>query len=181
LTSPQDKLAWRDYEAYLLAELGRFDEAMAVAEAQRKDIVAGGEVLQMGAYWQTLAGIELARGEYDSALTHMQIAVDSMFGFGSMNWIQTNYMLARAYLGAGKSTEAVREFEKLLGAYGSSRHLCQVWILQARYLLGQAYENLGETSKAIESYEAILEQWREADEGIPLISQVRARLSALTG
>ncbi len=179
-TSPQDRLAWKDYEAQILAQMGRYDEAREVAENLKNDIVAGGKVLDISAYFQAVAAIDMAAGDYTGAVEKMVIASDSAFFKGSTNYIQARHMLAQAYLGAGKVTEAIAEFEDLLGTYSINRVLCEVWMFRARYLLGTAYEQAGRTADARSVYENLLEQLTNADPGLKLVTDTKARLSQLT-
>jgi len=173
-------LAWKDYEAQILAAMGRYDEARKVAQNLKNDIVASGRVRDISAYFQASAAIDMAAGDYSSALEKMIIARDSVYFKGSTNYIQARYMLAQAYLGSGMASEAITEFEDLLGTYSINRPVCEVWMLRARYLLGTAYEQQGRTADARSVYEGLLEQLKNADPNLKLITETKARLSQLT-
>jgi tetratricopeptide (TPR) repeat protein len=83
------------------------------------------------------------------------------------------------YLGAGKVTEAIAEFEDLLSTYSMNRVLCEVWMFRVRYLLGTAYEQTGRTADARAVYEELLEQLTNADPGLKLVVDTKARLAGL--
>jgi len=86
--------------------------------------------------------------------------------------------LAEIYLKRGRLDEAVSQLENALSRYDDDR----VWssrAVKAYYLLGLAYEKSGWNKKAIEKYDEFLDIWKNADPGIPEVTDAKERLKKL--
>jgi serine/threonine protein kinase/Tfp pilus assembly protein PilF len=168
-------IGWEDYYALLLAENKEFAKAEEVAKALRKDI--GGDQTQMYFYWGAVGSIELVKGNLEAAITNLEKAAK----FGPS--FAYHFLLAKAYLQAGRLDEAVAEFEKVLSRYDDNRTSRQtvtpIRAVKAYYLLGLAYEKSGWNKKAIEKYEEFLDIWKDADPGIPEVQDAKERLKKL--
>ncbi len=89
-------------------------------------------------------------------------------------------VLARAYLQKGDLDRAITEYEKLVTFDPASR---------ARFLvhpeihcrLARLYEQKGMNSKAIEQYQKFLDLCKDADPGLPEVTEARKRLAGLKG
>lgn len=73
--------------------------------------------------------------------------------------------LANAYLELGRYEEAIAEYQRILRLNPSYP--------LASFRLGQAFQAIGLTQSAKESYSNFLETWKNADENIPEINQVK--------
>jgi tetratricopeptide (TPR) repeat protein/tRNA A-37 threonylcarbamoyl transferase component Bud32 len=103
----------------------------------------------------------------------------------------TNYMLsyntpflrdvlARAYKEKGEIDKAISEYERLLTINPENQDR-QLFHPKYHYRLARLYEEKGNSIKAIEQYEKFLEIWKNADEGLPEVSDARARVAKLKG
>jgi len=158
--------------AWLLAENNDFEKAEEEAKALKRDIEEKDQAA-IYRYWWTVGCIEFARGNLEESVTHFEKAAQGSRSFSML------YLLARAYLEAGRLGEAVAEFEKALSACDESRAWNAIWAVKAHYLLGLAYEKSGWNKKAIEQYEEFLEIWKDADPGIPEVEDAKERLEKL--
>jgi tetratricopeptide (TPR) repeat protein len=170
--SPDDKVGYRASYAYLLAENKDFTKAEEVAKALKKDYGEKDQTL-MPDYWFVVGIIELAKGNLEASITNLEKAAKSSPDIGY------HFILAKAYLQAGRLDEAVAELEKALSRYDDDRVWATTMAVKAYYLLGLAYEKSGWNKKAIEKYEEFLDIWKDADPGIPEVQDAKERLAKL--
>ena len=111
-------------------------------------------------------------------------AVDALAGNsrydanGAYSFVQV-YIRGRAYLAAGQSTDAAREFQKILDHPGVARNYPTGSL--ARLGLAEAEDQAGDTAKARADYAAFLALWHDADPDLPTLKAAKtayARLSA---
>ncbi len=69
--------------------------------------------------------------------------------------------------------------EKTLLRYDEKRPTYSIWAVKAYYLLGLAYEKSGWNNKAVAEYEEFLDIWKNADPGIPEVTDAKERLRKL--
>jgi serine/threonine protein kinase/tetratricopeptide (TPR) repeat protein len=171
---PNDWVEARDVYAYLLAKGGRIDEAEQVARTLKSDIEDkhAGEEFR---YFAALGLVELARGNSEAAADHLARATSDP----RYRSFVSRFLLARAYLGAGKLGEAVDTLEKVLSRYDEDRASNVIWAVRAHYLLGLAYEESGWNKKAIGKYEEFLEILEDADPDLADVEDARQRLARL--
>jgi len=158
--------------ARLLALNKRFDDAEKVAEDLRKQM--GGNETVITDYWWTVGNIELAKGNWESAVVDLENAIrhsDSEF--------ICRASLGTAYLQAGRTNEAIPVLEKALSNYMYQRIIFPVQAVKAYYYLGIAYEKTGRNEDAIKQYEEFLDIWKNADPGIAEVIDARNRLARL--
>jgi len=161
--------------AILLAENNDFEKAEKIAEELKKDIEEKDKT-RMDIYWWTIGFIEFARGDFEASVTNFEKLAQVNQGFSVL------YLLARAYLEAGRLGDAVAGFEKALLKYDRGRYgrlIWAIWSVKAHYYLGLAYEKSGWNDKAIEQYEEFLDIWKDADPGIPEVEDAKERLEKL--
>jgi len=170
--TPNDPVNHRDYYAYLLAMSGKIAEAEEVARALKKDIEQKNPTL-MYSYWWTLGDIEQAKGDIKTAIDYFEKADKD----APTPSFYRRYTLAKIYLQTGRLDEAVAELEKALSRYDGNR--LGIEAVKAYYLLGLAYEKSGWNKKAIEQYEEFLDIWKNADPGIPEVTDAKERLKKL--
>ena len=86
--------------------------------------------------------------------------------------------LARAYIGLGKTDEAINEYERLItfNPNGNDRRLIHP---KYHYFLAMLYEKKGLKDKAIEQYRKFLELWENADSIFPEPADAKKRLDNL--
>ncbi|MFC1475502.1 tetratricopeptide repeat protein [Candidatus Zixiibacteriota bacterium] len=176
----QDILAWKDYQAFIYALRGDTTRALQIAEELQRDIRASQRKFLISGYWQTMGMIKTAQGDYNRAVTYAEMAADSVPEHVSRNYLQSRYVLARAYFAAGRFAEAIPVFEKLVAFYGEERLRCLIWLIKSEYYLGIAYEETQQIDKAIKQYETFLGFWEHGDPGLTAVQDARERLARLT-
>jgi tetratricopeptide (TPR) repeat protein len=159
--------------ARTLALNGRFEEAEKVAEDLKRTL--GGNEPIITDYWWTVGNIELAKGNWETAIVDLENAI--RYSDPEFN---CRVLLATAYMQAGRTDQAIPELEKALSNYMWSRIDFPIQAVKAHYYLGLAYEKSGRRDKAIEQYREFLDIWKDADPGIKEIDDARARLTRLT-
>jgi serine/threonine protein kinase/tetratricopeptide (TPR) repeat protein len=87
---------------------------------------------------------------------------------------------AKAYQRSGDLDKAISEYERLITFDPKSKD--RRLIHPTYYFkLAKLYEERGKLNKAIENYQKFLEIWKNADEGLPELIDVKARLAKLSG
>ncbi len=169
--SPEAAIYETQNYVQLLAEGGDPAEAENVANQLKADLEAGG--YDPDPYWYAVGCIALQRG-------NDKTAVDNFEKIAEVNRrYPEQFMLGRAYLAAGRLPEAVAEFERLTTIYTTMRTFHSIWNVQAHYYLGLAYEQSNWFDKALEQYHTFLDLWKDADAGLPLLDDARARVARL--
>ncbi len=86
--------------------------------------------------------------------------------------------LAEAYYKAGDLAKALEEYKRL-----ASLTFSRIWdgdvYAKSFYMMGMIYQRMGRKAKAAENYGRFLELWKDADVGIPEVSDAKKRLEAI--
>jgi serine/threonine protein kinase/predicted Zn-dependent protease len=172
--SPNDPVKLRNIDAICLAIDGKTREADQVLSSLKKDIEVKNKD-RMVEYWTATGVVELIKGNSRDAVTNLEKAVKE----ASTPIFEVQYFLSRAYLESGRLGEAVTELEKTLSRYDERRPTYPIWAVKAYYYLGLAYEKSGWNNKAVAQYEEFLDIWKNADPGIPEVTDARERLKKL--
>jgi tetratricopeptide (TPR) repeat protein len=175
--SPRDVVYYRYLHVLRLARSGRFAEGEEMAERIRQDIEAAGRPDVMNEYWVALAFIEMVRGNADKAISYFEKARE----VNPTPIFHIEIRRGQTYLEAGRLAEAVEILERALSRYDEDQASNPAFSVRTHYYLGRAYEESGWRDKAIEQYEYVLDTWRDADPGIPVVEETRRRLAALKG
>ncbi len=122
-------------------------------------------------YWRAEGALALARNDLKGAQTYFEKDKTNDF-WGA-------YLLARTDLQLGALDKAVAVMEKALTRYYFERFYEPILAVKAYYLLGMAYEKSGWNAKAIQKYEQFLDIWKDADAGLPEVTDARQRLAKL--
>jgi tetratricopeptide (TPR) repeat protein/tRNA A-37 threonylcarbamoyl transferase component Bud32 len=176
-------LALQKMKALCLAQDGRISEAESVAEAMKRDIDVNGSDKprdhrrQTASYRFAMGAVELARGNANAAIEHLEDAKEARWPTD----FTERYLLARAYVEAGRMEDAIREYEGLLCKYYiDSAYRC-LWMARSRYELALVYEAVGRNQDAVARYEEFLDLWKDADPDLAEVEEARAHLARLTG
>jgi tetratricopeptide (TPR) repeat protein len=171
---PEERIRYRPIYARLLATLGDYDRADSVAQEVKLHLEAKGS--DHYPYWFTAGTVAFYKGDYPTALEHMEKAVNSDSPYKSF---ADYYLLARTYQELGRLTDAIRLFEEQRARYTRDRFHEGIWNVKMYYYLGLAYENNNQSNKAIAQYQEFLDTWQAADSGLAAVLDARKRLAQL--
>jgi len=169
----QKSMLWRAVYIRLLAQMGDFpaaDKVLAVLESEVDEAVSR----QMDQVWFAQSQLELERGNPEAAC----MAIEKVDPDG-LWFYRLPYDLGRAYLSAGRLSQAVEILETYTDSYIQYKIFLPLNVVKAHYYLGIAYEESGWNDKAIEQYEVFLEKWKDADPGLQEVEDARRRLAAI--
>jgi tetratricopeptide (TPR) repeat protein len=169
----KDPFAWRAPYIRLLVQKGDYsaaEESLAVLNSHVDDTKSND--LDRARFAQSQ--LELERGSPETACMILEkINPDGYYH----NFL--SYELGRAYLSAGRLSQAVDMFETYTDTYIYGKLAMPLYVVKAHYLLGIAYEKSGWNDKAIEQYEKFLEMWKDADTDLPELVNAKMRLVEL--
>jgi tetratricopeptide (TPR) repeat protein len=178
-TNPGDAVAWRDYKAGLLAEIGDIDRAGQVVDDLRRRIESGGNPRSTFALDLSLGAIALADGNTEAAVRYLESAAKGFSNRYNVNFLQTRFMLGKAYIEAGMPEEAKHQFALLRSAKAPDFLRTTTWVALIPYYLAVAHDESGELEKAHVYYREFVEAWAGADTVISELSHARLRVSEL--
>lgn len=118
------------------------------------------------------AEVELARGRAQTAIELLE-KVNA-----TLKIPETLESLAVALRSAGRVDEAMRRYEELLRQRPLGREAQELWF-QTHLELGRLYERTGQAMKARALYESLLDKWKEADDNLVLLRNIRDSLRKL--
>lgn len=121
-----------------------------------------------------------AQGAHDEAIRSFLKGTQN-FTSNSMTYFA--YDLARCYMEAGKSQEAIRTLKKFQNRYVLYAPFIYgraLYYPKSFYLLGKIYESTGEKDQAVESYQKFLELLKNANPELPELVESKARMKDLT-
>jgi len=157
-----------------LVEGGRLEETEDAAEPVLRDFEDSPDVL-LWSQWMSLAVLGRGRGDLDTAIRHAEKAIQT--ADTPMYYLYD--FLATCCIEAARPGRAVEALEYALGRFDELRLAIPTQAATGYYHLGIAYEMSGWNEKAIGQYETFLDLWKDADPGIPVVEDVRARLAGL--
>jgi len=132
-------------------------------------------VQQLGADQYAVAAIELSKGNLEEAIAGFEKAAeDTVIPYTPANW-----MLASAYMEAGRWSDAVEALEGFQEDFTDTRLFYGSWTAKAHYYLGVAHEELGHSNIAIVEYQTFLDMWKDADPDLLPVDNARVRLARL--
>ena len=119
--------------------------------------------------------IALARGQAPEAVSHLETALrlESTFRL-------SRAPLAAAYEAAGEHDKAAAHYEQLIADEPLGLE-AQEDFQQAHLELARIYERLGQPGKARAIAQRLLDRWKDADTGLPLLDDTRALIKGLDG
>ena len=132
-------------------------------------------------YGSFLSGeIEFAKGDYARSVRHFLDAIgqlSSEFASGDEH-VRFRDALALAYFKSGELQKA-RDVYMQITTLNFARIEAGDIYARSFYQLGIIDEKLGDKAKARENYEKFLDLWKDADSGLPEVSEAKARLAGL--
>lgn len=121
------------------------------------------------------AQISLRKSNPAMAIQYLEAAVP--YELGDEGRLYPVYVRGEAYLAARRGGEAAAEFQKILGNRGA---VLMEPIGALAYLgLGRAYAMDGEKAKARAAYDDFFALWKNADPGVPILTQAKAEYARL--
>ena len=161
--------------AMALALAGAADEADGVVGKLRA--VRPDDTLLHSAYLPSAeAAVLLARGRADRAVEQLRRA--SPYEFGFVAALAPAYLRGEARLKAGDFADAAREFRAVLEHRGADPF--SPFIPMARLGLARALARDGQTEQSRKTYDALLIEWKDADQDLPVLIEVRKERTALS-
>jgi len=100
-----------------------------------------------------------------------------VFELGVYAGLLPNYVRGNAYLRLHRGKDALNEFRAVF----EQRRIVSpapIWVL-AQLGMARAYALQGDNAKAKEAYQSFLQQWKDADQDVPMITQAKAAYSKL--
>ncbi len=113
-----------------------------------------------------------------ASASQMPIPTFSTLNMGYYNIPPLKDGFARAYLRAGRTGDAIAEYERLTRFNSQERDRRLIPPIY-HYDLGRLYEQRGEKDKAAGQYRKLLEIWKNADSDTPALADARRRLDGL--
>jgi tetratricopeptide (TPR) repeat protein len=163
LKSPTWDLAPLFLKRGAYARMGTLDATQFTKEAFER--------LNSGGYqrfWFIHRGwVALSQGQAETAVEQFREALRQK----NLDWNIDSYedCLAYAFLNLGRWDEAIAEYERLLRV--NPRYPL------AQYHLARAYEGKGDRERALASYRNFLQIWKDADPGLPEVTEAKKRLN----
>jgi tetratricopeptide (TPR) repeat protein/predicted Ser/Thr protein kinase len=159
--------------ANMCVKLGRFAEADSIVGLY-ESVLDTLDQASLEPYQYAKGNLALKRNDAASAVRHLEGA-SRLDPLDYLNRIH----LARAYLMAGRSGDAIVLLEKMLSSYDEDRLFNPVEGARVYYVLATAYQAAGRNAEAIEQYETFLEIWKDADPELVEVPDARRRLEEL--
>jgi tetratricopeptide (TPR) repeat protein/tRNA A-37 threonylcarbamoyl transferase component Bud32 len=161
--------------AAVMALVGQPGEAEAAIEAAAG--LVGTDTLTAAVSMSvSRAAVLLARGRPAEAVEVLVPA--SPYDFGRMAALVPPFLRAQALLAAGRASQAVEEFRRVLAHRGTdpfSVHYALAGLGLARSLVAA-----GDVEAAAKAYDALLQQWSGADPDLPVLLEARSERAHVT-
>jgi Tfp pilus assembly protein PilF len=161
--------------AVAIALAGQPDEADAVLRRLR-NLRAEDTLLHRAYLPATEAAVLLARGAVDRAVEELRQAAPYESGFVAA--LVPTYLRGEARLKAGAPVDALREYQAVSAHRGADPFSSLIPLSQLG--AARALARSGNESESRRMYEALLATWKEADQDLPILRQVRDELARLT-
>jgi tetratricopeptide (TPR) repeat protein/predicted Ser/Thr protein kinase len=158
---------------YFLVKAGELDSARKISDEVGEALKDKSDTEKSLWYFLRFM-IKYASGDMDQALREIGEQAER-----EKNDLKITYWLAVTYLESDMIGEAAQEFERLSNWNILSRAREPLFSSKIPYFLGVCYEKSGWEKRAIEKYEEFLENWKDADPGIPEVEDAKERLARL--
>jgi len=161
----------RGYVAQVLALAGENRKALELASLEANE--RPDDTVTLAVYVPAKqATVALNTGDSKKALELMKPALS----YDKATTISL-YIRGMAYLKSGDGADAAAEFQKILVL--SNYAPTDLLMPFARLGLARAYAMQGDAAKAKSAYQDVLGLWKDADPGLPMVSQVKAEYAKL--
>ena len=146
-----------------------------------KAIIQGGIKEKEIRYYSYLMGmIELEKGNFSKATEYLENALallpaQKYFGGNQALFINS---LAQVYYKTKELKRAQEEYQKIISLSGGRLYYGDLYS-KSHYMLGKIFEDRGLAEKAIENHEKFLSLWKNSENDLPEIIDVKKRLNTL--
>jgi eukaryotic-like serine/threonine-protein kinase len=128
-----------------------------------------------------LGVIELQQGNLGQAIDHLNKSINRLpheYSFPSDEQAFYYEPLAQAYYKAGDLVKAGEEYSKITTLTSGRHHNGDIYA-RSFYMLGKIADKNGDKAAARENYQKFLKLWKDADTGLPEVTDARKQLAGL--
>jgi serine/threonine protein kinase/Tfp pilus assembly protein PilF len=171
------------FKGIIYLEMNAMDEAQKTARELKQVIENGLNKKAMRYYYYLMGQIEFERNNYSKAIEYFTTAI-SLLSYQRLPLESYNdhalfiESLASTYYQSGDLDKAREGYEKITMLTTGRLFYGDIYA-RSFYMLGKIYQQKGWEGKAIENYEKFLHLWKEADSGIPEITDAKKQLEVL--
>jgi serine/threonine protein kinase/tetratricopeptide (TPR) repeat protein len=169
------------WKGTIQADMKLFDQAKETADELKALIDKGMNTKELRNYEYILGLIELGKKDYRKAAEYFSKAC-SRLDFESEDGLDRALYfngLSRALYESGDLDKAREEYEKITMLTTGRLGHDDIYA-RAYYMLGKIAERQGDKARARENYRKFLDLWKDANPGLPEVTDAKARLAALT-
>ena len=159
-------------------ETGSIEKAENTAERLKELAEQAPNKERMSDYYYLMGMIELKKENYSDAIESIKKGLSLLTATSGLNLLYDD-SLGLAYYRAGDLENAKKAYENISLSTTGRNGFGDVYA-KSFCMLGKIYEEMGWKGKAIENYEKFLEIWKNADPGLPEVTDAKTRLSSLT-
>ncbi len=173
------------YSGVTAIRQGDFDEAMATAERIKDYIMSNHyDDILLDFYYMLLAEINVKKAQHTEASS----MINEVSHNSRMNFPRCRRLMADLLVLQGRIEKAIHAYLELYDAcmisytaFGGNFFDYFKERSMVHYRVAQLYEKKGDRQQAILYYQRALDQWKKADEDMPELMDVKARLASLKG
>jgi tetratricopeptide (TPR) repeat protein/TolB-like protein len=173
------------YSGVALIDQGDYDRATATAEMIKNYIVQDQyDDILLDYYYLLLAEVYMKKAQLTAAAN----MIGKVSGFTRGNFSRCRSLKADLLVQQDRLENAIHAYQEFYDDWGTTRasfggDFFDYFLERSLvpYKLAQLYETRGNRQQAVLTYQKALGQWKNADEDLPELTDVKARLSELSG
>jgi len=169
------------HKGLIYLEMKSMNKAQRTADELKELIEQGMNKKAIRLYHNLMGMVELKRNNFPDAIEYFKKAI-SLLAYQRSTYQDDHAFfidyLALAYYYEGNLEKSAEEYERIT-SLTTGRLLKGDIYAKSFYMLGKIYQQKGWKGKAIENYEKFLALWKNADPGIPEITDAKKQLAAL--
>ena len=184
IAADEESMGWQrralHSKGLVYLDMKSVNEARKTADELKKMIEEGMNKKEIRYHHHLRGMIELERENYSKAIEYFKKAISLLPADNNPFDAQARFVdsLALAYYKAGDLEKAQEEYEKILSMTYGRIYIGSIYA-KSFYMLGKICEQKGWKGKATEHYEKFLELWKDADPGLPEVTDAKKRLASL--